>query len=61
MRTYIVCWTYTSRRRLVDEYEVFCEDKPKKKAKKKYKEPLKDSKVYCVNICKLKKTTEHYE
>lgn len=59
MKTHIVAYMTESKEDgFTDHYLVFPN---KNKAKKKYKKLLKQEDVYTVNLCKLKKTTEHYE
>ncbi len=57
MKSYLVAYTIND----VDHYVIFCDGNNKKKAKKFYKKLLKREDLYCANICKIKKTTEHYE
>ncbi len=65
MKTYIVAYVVEHDGGiLIDSYSVFCDGskkKNKKEAKQLYKTLLKDPSTYSVNICKITKTTEHYE
>lgn len=65
MKTYIVCYMLEGPEgHFTDGYVPFMDKsrkKNKKAAKKYWKKMLKREDLYSINICKLVKSSEHYE
>lgn len=61
MSTWLVAYVKDKGGKKVSDYIIFCDSTPYTKAKKFYKKLIKEEDTYTANMCKVKKTTEHYE
>ena len=61
MKSYLIAYSIIRKEKVTDHFAVFSDKHKKRKAKKLYKIVLRRADLYTANMCKIKKTTEHYE